>query len=256
MGQRKYKKLMGIDVGATGIKGAIVNVKTGQFITDRIKLPTPKPAKPAAFAKTIKEIGAQLGWPKGELVGCGFPSVVSHGVTLSAANIDNDWIGLNAEKFLSSKTGYRVELVNDADAAGMAEVTFGHVHNEGTVLLLTLGTGIGSALFCDGQLVPNTELGHIPYKRSVAEDYVSNRGRKERHLSINKWADELNVYLRHIVRIITPDLILLGGGISKRYDEYSDHINCGVPVLAAAQLNNAGITGAVLYAVSQQKKKS
>ena len=252
MAKRKYKKLMGIDVGATGIKGAIVNLKTGEFLTERFKLPTPRPATPLAFARTIKAIGKELDWPKGELVGCGFPSVVAHGKTLSAANIDDAWINFDAQKFLSKKTGYQIELVNDADAAGLAGFTWGHVHKEGTVVLLTLGTGIGSALFYNGTLVTNTEFGHIPYKRSVAEDYVSNRARKERRLSLNRWADELNIYLQHIVRIVTPDLIILGGGISKRYDEFSSHIDCGVKVLPAAQLNNAGISGAALYAATQR----
>jgi len=245
---KKRKKLLGIDVGATGIKGAIVDLSTGEFLTERIKLHTPAPATPAAFAKVIRQIGEVAGWKDGALVGCGFPSVVLHGVTLSAANIDDAWIGLNTQKFLSDNTGYRIALANDADVAGMAEVKFGHVPKTGTVILLTLGTGIGSALFYNGNLIPNTELGHIPYKRSIAEDYVSNRARKERKLSVHQWACDLNEYLRHINRIVTPEVIILGGGISKRFEEYKQYIDPGVKVMPAMQLNNAGITGAALYA--------
>lgn len=245
---KKRKTLLGIDVGATGIKGAIVDLNTGEFLTERIKFPTPQPATPAACAGVIQQIGKAVGWKKGALVGCGFPSVVLHGVTLSASNIDESWIGLNAQDFLSKKTGFKIALANDADVAGMAEVKFGHIQKTGTVVLLTLGTGIGSALFYNGNLIPNTELGHIPYKRSIAEDYVSNRARKERKLSVHQWAVNLNEYLKHINRIVTPDLIILGGGISKRFDEYKQYIDPGVKVIPALQLNNAGITGAALFA--------
>jgi polyphosphate glucokinase len=248
---RKFKRLLGVDVGATGIKGAIVDISTGEFVTERVKISTPRPASPAAFARVIGEIGKALDWKPGSLVGCGFPSVVQHGVTHSAANISDDWIGFRAEKYLSKKTKYEIALVNDADAAGMAEIKFGNVADRGTVLLLTLGTGIGSALFYEGQLIPNTELGHMPYIRSVAEDYVSNRARKERKLSMRRWAEELNVYLKHINRIMTPDLIILGGGISKKFDQYEQYIDPGVKVVPAKMRNNAGITGAALYAVSQ-----
>jgi len=249
MGKRR-KRLLGIDVGATGIKGAIVDLSTGEFLTERIKFLTPQPATPRACAAVIRQIGKTAGWKKGALVGCGFPSVVLHGVTLSAANIDASWIGLNAQEFLTEKTGYKIALANDADVAGMAEVRFGHIQKTGTVLLLTLGTGIGSALFYNGELIPNSELGHIPYKRSIAEDYVSNRARKERKMSIHIWATNLNEYLKHINRIVTPELIILGGGISKRFDEYRQYIDPGVKVIPARQLNNAGITGAALYADS------
>ena len=247
---KRRRRLLGIDVGATGIKGAIVDLRTGEFLTERVKIPTPKPATPGAVARVIRKIGSMFDWPKGELVGCGFPSVVAHGVTLSAANIDDAWLGLKAQQYLSRKTGYHIALVNDADAAGMAEIEFGHIRQSGTIMLLTLGTGIGSALFCDGRLIPNTEFGHMPYKRSIAEDYVSNRARKERKMSMAKWGAALNEYLKHVNRMITPDLIILGGGVSKRFDEFSMQIDCGVEVIAAKQYNNAGITGAAIYAVT------
>ena len=256
MAKDKNPRVLGIDVGATGIKGAIVDIKTGEFLTERYKLPTPKPATPRAMASVIKKIAAHHDWKSGDLVGCGFPAVIVRGVAHSAANIDNAWIGRNAETYLSEKTGYEMSVVNDADAAGLAEVEFGHVDKAGVVLLLTIGTGIGSALFYNGVLVPNTELGHIPYKRSVAEDYVSNRARKERKLSMAKWAKDFNEYLKHIVRIMTPDLIILGGGISKKFADYEEHISPGVPVIPAKQYNNAGIVGAALYAYLKHKSKS
>ena len=253
MGKSKSKLVLGIDVGATGIKAAIVDVEQGVFVTERIKLPTPKPATPRAVAKVIRELADLHKWKQGDLVGCGFPAVIVRGVAHSAANIDRKWIGVNTEKYLFDKTGFRMSVVNDADAAGMAEIAFGHVDPKGTVVLLTLGTGIGSAVFYNGVLIPNTELGHIPYKRSVAEDYVSNRGRKERKLSMAKWARELNTYLIHIRRVITPDLIILGGGISKKFNEFGEHLSPGVMVIPAKKYNDAGIIGAALNAWNAHK---
>jgi len=251
---KQRKLLLGIDVGATGIKGAIVDLQLGTFVSERLKLATPKPATPSAIARTIKRVANEHGWEKGDLVGCGFPAVVVRGKTTSAANVDNSWLNLNAQEYLSDKTGYDIVLVNDADAAGLAEHKFGNVKDQiGTVVLLTLGTGIGSAVFVDGILVPNTEFGHMPYKRSIVEDYVSNRGRKERKLSIDKWAQELNEYLKHINRMLTPDLIILGGGISKRFYMYEKHLDAGTKVVPAKLFNNAGIVGAALYANSTTK---
>jgi len=251
----KWKKshILGIDVGATGIKGAVVDIKTGELLTERIKLPTPKPATPASVTAVIRDLAALHKWKQGDLIGCGFPAVIVRGVAHSAANIDNKWIGINTEKYFAQKTGFKVKVVNDADAAGMAEVAFGYVENKGTVVLLTIGTGIGSALFCDGKLIPNTEFGHIPYRRSVAEDYVSNRARKDRKLGVKKWATELNEYLVHMRRILTPDLIILGGGISKRFAEFTEVIDPGVQVVPAKLFNNAGIVGAALYAHVHRK---
>lgn len=256
MAKREKVTVLGIDVGASGIKGAVVDIRTGEFLTERIKYATPKPATPRAVASVIKKLAKAVDWQEGDLVGCGFPAVIVRGVAHSAANIDNAWIGRDAESYLSERTGFVMKVVNDADAAGMAEVEFGHVDKAGCVLLLTIGTGIGSALFYNGMLIPNTELGHIPYRRSVAEDYVSNRARKDRKLSISKWARELNEYLIHINRIITPDLIILGGGISKKFQEYEALLSPGVPVIPAKQFNNAGIVGAALYAYHESKNSA
>lgn len=239
--------MLGIDVGATGIKGSIVNLKTGEFLVERIKYDTPKPATPSAVAATIRTLALDMNWKEGDTIGCGFPSVVRKGRTLTAANIDKKWINLKARKYLSQKTGYDIRLVNDADAAAMAEVRFGHVSPKGTVLLLTLGTGIGSALFRNGELIPNTEFGHMPYKRSIAEDYVSNRGRKDRGLSMAEWARQLGVYLEHLNKMLNPELIILGGGISKKFDLYKQHLNVNTEVVPARMFNDAGIVGAALY---------
>lgn len=251
---KKRKKLTGIDVGATGIKGATVHLETGELLSERIKFPTPVPATPGAIAQMIKQICKELGTKKGALVGCGFPSVVVNGVTRTASNIDRAWINQKAEKFLSEQTQRRIHLLNDADGAGLAELKFGHVPDaEGIVILLTLGTGIGSALFINGELIPNTEFGHMPFKRSVAEDYVSNRARKARELGYKRWGKELNIYLTHLVRMFHPDLIIIGGGVSKRYELYSKYIDPGVKVVPARLLNNAGIVGAALYADKRGK---
>ena len=178
---KKRKTILAIDVGATGIKGSIVDLAQGTLTQPRLKLDTPKPATPAAVAKTIRMLAKSFDWKKGDPVGIGFPAVIVRGRTTSAANIDDAWLNLKAERELSRRTGFDVKLVNDADAAGMAALKFGHAKNQnGTVILLTLGTGIGSALFVEGRLIPNTEFGHMPYKRSIAEDYVSNRARKDR----------------------------------------------------------------------------
>ncbi|MDX1407952.1 MAG: ROK family protein, partial [Saprospiraceae bacterium] len=155
MSARQRKKLMGIDVGATGIKGAIVDLRTGDLLTDRIRYDTPQPATPAAVAKVIRNIAREANWKEGDIIGCGFPSVVVRGKTLTATNIDKGWLNLKAQKYLTARTGYQVVMVNDADAAGIAALRFGHVKGQsGTIVLLTIGTGIGSALFVDGKLIP------------------------------------------------------------------------------------------------------
>jgi polyphosphate glucokinase len=246
---KKRRKGAGIDVGATGIKGAIVDLTNGNLISERVKYATPKPATPRAVADAIKNIGYDLGLKKRAIVGVGFPSVIIQGKTLTAANIDDAWVGKKAESYLSEKTGYHITLVNDADAAGMAELSFGAAGKAtGMVIMLTLGTGIGSAIYYNGQLIPNTELGHMPYKRTIAEDYVSNRARKERELGYGRWAKELNVYLEHLQTMFRAELIVIGGGVSKRFDLYKEHISPGVKVVPAKLLNNAGIVGAAIYA--------
>jgi polyphosphate glucokinase len=195
---------LGIDIGGSGIKAGFVNLHTGELIGERIKIDTPQPSTPDAVAAAIKDLLSSLNW-KGDKIGCGFPAIIQDGVAYSAANIDKSWMGVNVEELLQKYTGHKYYVINDADAAGMAERMFGRIKNvKGTVLLLTLGTGIGSALFYDGVLIPNTEFGHINYKGKIAEDWVSNRARKERQLEYDEWASELAEFLDYLILLFSP----------------------------------------------------
>ena len=249
------RRVLGVDVGASGIKGAVVDIETGQLLNERIRLETPDPATPEAMAEAFAELVRQHSW-KG-LVGCGFPSIIKGGVAFSAANISEKWIGTNVVEILSLASGCPVEVLNDADAAGMAEMQFGLGQGEmGTVLLITIGSGLGSALFIDGKLVPNSELGHIYLKgqKHVAEQYASNNARKREDLSWEEWGIRFNEYLETIERVFNPDLILLGGGTSKRFDKYDTYITVQTPIKPAELLNAAGTVGAAVYAYQQSRK--
>ena len=242
------KNILGIDVGATGIKGGIVDLEKGELLGDRIKLATPKPATPDAVAKVIVEVAQKTGYT-GTLMGCGFPAIVSHGVAYSAANIDPAWVGANIETLLSPATGLEVIAMNDADAAGLAEMRFGKGKGvKGTVILITIGSGLGSALFTDGHLVRNSELGHLHLLGWVAEHYVSNTARKKYEMSWPSFGKRFNEYLMHIDRLFSPDLVILGGGISNEFKEFSPYLDPKVNVTTAAMFNHAGIIGAALYA--------
>ncbi len=247
--------ILGIDVGASGIKGAVVDVETGQLLNDRIRLETPDPATPDAMAETFAELVRQHNW-RG-LIGCGFPSIIKSGVAYSAANISKEWIGANVVEIFSLACGCPVEVLNDADAAGLAEMEFGLGKGEmGTVMLITIGSGLGSALFIDGKLVPNTEFGHFFLKnqKQVAEQYASNNARKREDLSWEEWGIRFNEYLQNLERVINPDLILLGGGTSKRFDKYDSYITIRTPVRPAELLNNAGTVGAAIHAHQRWRK--
>ena len=246
---------MGIDVGASGIKGAVVDIETGQLLNDRLRLETPDPATPEAMAATFAELVRLHNW--NGLVGCGFPSIIKEGVAYSAANISEKWIGTNVVELLSIASGCPVEVLNDADAAGLAEMRFGLGKGEmGVVLLITIGSGLGSALFIDGKLVPNTELGHIFLRnqKNVAEQFASNNARKREDLSWEEWGIRFNEYLQNIERILNTDLILLGGGTSKRFDKYDSYITVRTPIKPAELLNAAGTVGAAIYAYQQSRK--
>ncbi len=240
------KKILGIDVGATGVKGAIVDLSKGEFASERIKYATPTPATPEAIAETIKKILTDLEWKKNPM-GIGFPALVKNGICHSASNIDKSWINFPIEEFFKKKFKCQLKVVNDADAAGIAEIHYGDKNNlKGISLLLTLGTGIGSALFLDGKLVPNTELGHMRYKKSVIEKYASNGAREKKKMSWDDYGKELNNVLQYIDRILSPDRIILSGGISKKFEKYKNHIKLNIPVFPAKLLNHAGIIGAAL----------
>ncbi len=240
---------LGIDIGGSGIKFGLVDILTGEMIAERMKIDTPQPSTPDAVAAAIRDALSDIDW-KGDKIGVGFPAIIMDGVSLTAANIDKAWIGVNVEELLQKYTGHKYYVINDADAAGVAERMYGRInHVKGTVLLLTLGTGIGSALFYDGILVPNTEFGHIQYRGDIAENSVSNRARKERQLDYDTWAMELAEFLDYMILLLSPRLIVLGGGISFRFDEFAHHFNhLRTPIVNASAFNDAGIIGAAIAA--------
>lgn len=241
-------EVLGIDVGGTGIKGAIVNTKTGELATERHRIPTPSPATPDAVAITIQEMVNHFNW-KG-LVGCGFPTPLQHGKCLSGGNLHPDWKGTHVNELFNKKTGNEYSIVNDADAAGLAEITFGAGKDkEGVVVMITLGTGIGSAVFLDGKLLPNTEFGHVLHKNGkIFEKYAADSARKRENLSRKKWGDRLHEYFEHIQLLLSPDLFIVGGGASKKIDKFEERINIKTPIVAAEAENEAGIIGAALAA--------
>jgi polyphosphate glucokinase len=241
--------VLGIDIGGSGIKAAPVDVTTGTLTAERVKVPTPRPALPDAIAGAVKELVADFGWPGP--IGVTFPGVVIGGVTRTAANLDPAWIGLDARALLGKAAGKEVSLLNDADAAGVAEMTFGAGAGvPGTVLLLTFGTGIGSALFVNGQLVPNTELGHIEIHGQDAEERASERARELHDLSWGKWAGRVDEYLGHVEALLWPSLFIIGGGISRKADKFIPLLsNVRARIAPAVMQNNAGIVGAAMSAV-------
>jgi polyphosphate glucokinase len=241
--------ILGIDVGGSGIKGAPVNIESGELLTARYRIPTPQPAKPEAIAKVVSQVAKNFAW-SGQ-IGCGFPAVIHSGVALTAANVSKKWIGTDAASLFTGTTGCPVCVVNDADAAGLAEMTFGAGRGRmGVVLIVTVGTGLGTALFTNGHLVPNTELGHIELKGQDAETYASDAARKRERLSLKRWAKRFNLYLNTLEKLLWPDLIILGGGISKEFEAFRPEINVQAEIVPAQTLNEAGIIGAALAARS------
>lgn len=238
-------RILGIDIGGSGIKGALVNIKTGALVAERIRLETPVPSKPKAVALAVKEIVQHLDW-RGPL-GVTMPARVRNGIVLTAANIDDAWIGTHAEDLFSKVTKCPSRVINDADAAGVAEVTFGSGRGRGgLVLMLTFGTGIGSGLFIDGHLVPNTELGHLILHGSKAEAYAADSARKRDALGWVEWAARVQEYLDRVEFLFAPDLIILGGGVSrpKRGKKYRSLLKTKADLVLAQLQNEAGIVGA------------
>jgi polyphosphate glucokinase len=243
------KNILGMDIGGSGIKAAPVNVKTGKLLAEKHRIPTPENSTPEAIADVIAQQVRYFRW-KGA-IGCGFPAVVQNGVVWTASNIDKSWIGTNGRKLFSKATGLPVWLLNDADAAGLAEVKFGvGAGFKGSILIVTVGTGIGSALFVKGKLYPNTELGHI-YLRNQPEDAefsASDAARKREELDWDTWGDRFNEYLKTMEELFWPELIIIGGGVSKKLDNFKHKLNLKTKVEPATLLNNAGIVGAALAA--------
>ncbi len=239
--------VMGIDIGGSGIKGAPVDVVKGELVAERYRIPTPQPSKPDAVAEVVGEIVRHFNW-QGP-IGCAFPAIVQHGVTRSAANVDEEWIGTDAVKLFMDATGCPVRVLNDADAAGVAAMAFGAGQNQnGVVIMLTIGTGIGSAIFLDGKLVPNTELGHLQIQGKDAEHRASDRIRKEENLSWKEWGKRLNEYLQHVEFLFSPDLFIIGGGVSKKHEKFFKYLDLQTPIVPAELRNEAGIIGAAMAA--------
>jgi polyphosphate glucokinase len=242
---------LGIDIGGSGIKAAPVDVDTGKLLADRQKIDTPRPALPGAVAEVVKKLATAFSWSGP--IGITFPGVVTEGVTRTAANLDPAWIGLDAASLFGQAAGNPVRVLNDADAAGVAEMTFGAgVGQKGTVLMLTFGTGIGSALFIRGILVPNTEFGHIEIRGQDAEKRASERAKELHDLSWGKWAGRVDEYLQHIEAVLWPSLFIVGGGISKQAGKWVPRLTgIRAPIVPAAMLNDAGIVGAAMATASE-----
>jgi polyphosphate glucokinase len=241
-------EILGIDIGGSGIKGAIVNTKIGEYVTERHRIETPQPATPEVIAENLTRIVKHFNYTG--KVGCGFPAVIQNGVIKTASNIDKSCIGVNANKFFSKYTGCKVKVYNDADVAGFAELKFGKVKDfKGLALFLTIGTGIGSALFYQGTLIPNTEFGHIYMNNKLkAEHFTSDAIRKAEDLNWKSWGKRFNQYLEYLETLFYPELIILGGGASKKFDKFSEQLTVKTPVEPAQLLNHAGIIGAALLA--------
>ena len=240
--------MLGIDVGGTGIKGALVNMEKGEFVTEKVKYKTPSESGPKEVLEVIKKLIKDLDW-KGKPFGCGFPAIIKQNVCYSAANIDKRWIGVNLAKVFKKELGVAVNFGNDADVAALAEMRFGKGKGVmGKALLVTLGTGIGSGMLMDQKLIPNVEVGHLKYKKSILEDYASNRARENKDLSWEVWGKELNNALKYVDFILNPDVIFLGGGVSKKFDNYKEYLTIDTKIVPAKLLNNAGIIGAAMLA--------
>jgi polyphosphate glucokinase len=240
-------EILGIDVGGSGIKGAPVDSVTGDLLAPRYRIPTPQSAKPLPMAEIVAEISRYFSW-QGP-IGAGFPASIVGGEVQTAANIHKKWIGVNVEDLFSKATGCPVCVLNDADVAGLAEMTFGAGQDRmGVVIIVTIGTGLGTALFTDGYLFPNAELGHLVIDGQEAEWGASDAARKRDKLSWKKWAKRFDRFLGELERLLWPDLFILGGGISKKHEQFIPYLTTRAEVFPAELLNEAGIVGAALAA--------
>lgn len=237
----------GIDIGGTGIKGALVDLDRGVLAGERVRIPTPQPATVDAVLDTVQAVIGQAGWDGP--VGCTFPGIVRHGVIGSAANVDKGWIGVNLAEGLSARIGHPAVVLNDADAAGIAEMRFGAGRDRpGVVIIVTLGTGIGTAVFVDGVLVPNTELGHVELEGVDTETRTSAAAREREGLGFKEWSVRLQRYFSHMEMLFSPDLFIVGGGISKKADKFLPRLSLATEIVPAQLLNQSGIVGAAVEA--------
>jgi len=240
----------GIDIGGSGIKGAPVDLVEGRFAAERIRIPTPSPSAPGAVADVVAEIVEQFGADAGTgPIGVTFPAVIQHGVARTAANVDKDWIDTDVDTLFSARLGREVHVVNDADAAGVAEARYGAAKDsKGVVIVATLGTGIGSALLVDGRLLPNSELGHLEIDGHDAESRAAESAREREDLSWEQWAERLQTYFSRVENLFWPDLFVIGGGVSKKSAKYLPLLDIRTPIVPAELLNDAGIIGAAALA--------
>ncbi len=245
-------EILGIDVGGSGIKGAPVDTQAGKLLGERLRIPTPEPAEPHPVAEVVAQIAQSFHWTG--KIGIGFPAPIKNGVAMMAANVSPKWIGINGDDVFTKTTGCDCTLINDADAAGLAEMAFGAGRGQnGTVIMVTLGTGIGSAVFFGGRLLKNTEFGHIEIDGVEAEARASSAAKDREDLSWKKYAKRLDVYLKMMEKLFWPDLFIVGGGISKNSDKFLPELTVQVPVVPAQLLNEAGIIGAAMAAQGDQQ---
>lgn len=239
----------GVDIGGSGIKGAPVDLATGEFAAERVRIETPQPATPSAVAAAVAEVVDAFELSPGLPIGVTFPAVIQHGIARTASNVDRSWIGTNADQVFAAASGHRVLTVNDADAAGYAETVYGAARGRGgTVVVITLGTGIGTALMVDGTLVPNTELGHLEIDGYDAEDRAADSARERENLDWAQWAARLQRYFRAVEDLLWPDLIVVGGGVSKHHELFLPLLDLRTPIVPATLRNAAGIVGAAALA--------
>lgn len=248
------KKAFGIDIGGSGIKGAPVDLATGELLAERVRIATPQPSTPDAVADTVAELIASFDIDDDMPVGVTFPAVIQAGVAQTAANVDKAWIGTDVDALLTKRTGHDVFVVNDADAAGIAEMTFGAGQDtSGVVLVITLGTGVGSATFVDGRLVPNTELGHLLLHGDSAEKYMASSIREKEDLDWETWGARLQEYFSHVEFLFSPTRIIVGGGVSKKHQKFLPLLELRTEIVPAELRNEAGIVGAAALARREQK---
>ncbi|RCS26880.1 ROK family protein [Polaribacter sp. WD7] len=246
--------ILGIDIGGSGIKAAIVDTKTGELLSERHRIPTPKPATPEAISKTVKEMIHFFDWKKE--VGCSFPTTIVDGTCIHSGNLSTKWLNIKVDKLFKKECKLPFYVGNDADLAGLAEVNLGAGKNEnGVIIVITIGTGIGSGLFFNQQLIPNLEIGKMLHTDGkIIEYFTADSVRKKEDLSLKQWAIRFDTLLDYARIVFSPSLIILGGGISKKYDNFKEYLTTDVNVKVAEFKNNAGIIGAAMYAKQKHKK--
>jgi polyphosphate glucokinase len=246
---------IGVDIGGSGIKGAPIDLATGELVSDRLRIPTPSPATPDAMGPIIVEVIQHFEPESTVPVGVTFPGVIQDGVVRTAANLDPSWVGVDLGEIIRTGTGVTARVMNDAGAAGYGEFQYGAAHGQdGLVLMVTLGTGIGTALIADGRLVPNTELGHLVIDGNDAEEFAAESARERHDLNWTEWAVHVNRYLQEMERLLWPDLIIIGGGVSKEYEHFVPLLSLRAPVVPAELRNEAGIVGAAALAADAVRR--